>query len=617
MRKRIINTTNYSDKYVDMDVSWHVVSRDEAQNRSTGKLKVTLYASDEYTLNSIRKKLKTRSITVGGRQLLPIYFDSNSRTESGPTEHSITFYSFEETFVHNEIGELTAPVNMVVRNESYMGEDTVVFDFRIVTQNINRASVVSTSGDLIGGALSIGISRKHNLFKHNIRYEVGNQSGGIANNVDTSYRWTIPTSIATQFPNSTQGSLKLYVDCLYNGKKFATVTHFLQIRVPDTMVPTFSGVTLTDKNGTARQIMPRNNFIQIISDIQVAFSGASGINGSSIISYRAEIVGRSQTISSNNAYLGIMNWSGNAVLRAWVIDSRGRTSAKRDFPFTVHAYKSPALTFKVQRTGAKSDILSIYRTAQITPLTVSGVQKNTMTLNFKTALKGSSQFTSNNSSASGSWTNTSQLTNSLANLSGTFPLSNSYTVLGTLSDRFHSVEFQWVVGTEQVVMSYDKDGRVGIGKVAELGKAGSLDVAGDIYSGGHAIQIHPLTGGNPALGYLDRFDIDSPKKTGFGWGLISRFFSSFNSNGVIQTFFTNDKEATQIWTAHTGRAQFGRYRSWSNGDWGELCAVGIDNFYPVGSLYLSTNNTNPSTFMGGTWVSHSNSNGIYYFKRTE
>ena len=50
-------------------------------------------------------------------------------------------------------------------------------------------------------------------------------------------------------------------------------------------------------------------------------------------------------------------------------------------------------------------------------------------------------------------------------------------------------------------MSYDKNGRVGIGKVAEFGKPGSLDVLGDIYSNNKPIQQYQLTN---AYGGLSR-----------------------------------------------------------------------------------------------------------------
>jgi hypothetical protein len=110
-------------------------------------------------------------------------------------------------------------------------------------------------------------------------------------------------------------------------------------------------------------------------------------------------------------------------------------------------------------------------------------------------------------------------------MAGNYPANKSFTIIGTLSDKFTSVEFSATVATESVVMSYDKDGRVGIGKIAENGPAGSLDAAGDIYAGGKVV-----------------------------------------SGGL---------EITKT--------------------------VLLNLFYPVGAIYQSTNNTNPSTLMGGTW----------------
>ncbi|MDG9546635.1 DUF859 domain-containing protein, partial [Streptococcus pneumoniae] len=120
--------------------------------------------------------------------------------------------------------------------------------------------------------------------------------------------------------------------------------------------------------------------------------------------------------------------------------------------------------------------------AKIAPITLSGSQKNVMTLSFKVARLGSTTFTADHGRASGIWTTQHTLNNSAANMAGNYVATKSFVVIGTLSDKFTSTEFTATVATESVVMSYDKDGRVGIGKVAEQGGAGSLDVLGDIYA---------------------------------------------------------------------------------------------------------------------------------------
>ncbi|WP_232035999.1 DUF859 family phage minor structural protein, partial [Streptococcus pneumoniae] len=52
--------------------------------------------------------------------------------------------------------------------------------------------------------------------------------------------------------------------------------------IPESVKPTFSGITLTDMNTVARQLLSGNNFLQIISDIQVNFNNPSGAYGSTI-----------------------------------------------------------------------------------------------------------------------------------------------------------------------------------------------------------------------------------------------------------------------------------------------------------------------------------------------
>ncbi|CYV38555.1 phage structural protein [Streptococcus suis] len=384
---------------------------------------------------------------------------------------------------------------------------------------IPRSSSVSVSSGVIGSALTININRQSSSFKHIVRYAWGNKSGTIATNVDTSTTWTIPLDFANDIPNSTSGTGTIYVDTYSGSTKTGTQQVAFIANVPASMKPTFSGVTLTDTNGAARSLLSGNNFLQIISNIQVNFNGASGSYSSTITGYKAEIVNRNLVTNSNGGTLGIMNFSGSATIRASVVDSRGRWSDTRDVTINVIEYFAPVLSFTAQRTRQTPNIIQIVRNAKIASITLSGSQKNIMTLSFKVAPLGSASYTADNGSASGSWTTQHTLNNSPANMAGSYPANKSFTIIGTLSDKFTSVEFSATVATESVVMSYDKDGRVGVGKIAENGPAGSLDVAGNIYAGNNPIQQHQLTSNAGRSPYNAPGTLDLNTKT------INEFFA--------------------------------------------------------------------------------------------
>ncbi len=354
---------------------------------------------------------------------------------------------------------------------------------------IPRASNVSAVSGTIGSGVTINISRASDSFTHKVRYQWGNTSGDIATNVGTSVTWTIPLDFANQIPNATSGNGTVFVDT-YNGSTFiGTKSTNLTATVPESMVPTLTGITLTDSNTVAGTLVPGNNFIQIISNIKVAFSGAAGTYGSTINGFRAEIVGKNASTTANGGTLDMMNWTGDATVRAYVTDSRGRQSVARDVTINVLPYHPPVLSFDLSRVGTTSSTLQVTRRAKIAPLKVNDVQKNTLTLTFKVAEVGTTTYTPDNGSANASLTTQWELVNSKANLAGTYIGSKSYVVIGTLSDKFSSVEFKAEIATESVVMSYSRNG-VGIGKIWERG---SLDVAGPIYSGNKLIQHHQLT----------------------------------------------------------------------------------------------------------------------------
>lgn len=380
---------------------------------------------------------------------------------------------------------------------------------------IPRASNVSAVSGTIGSGVTINISRASNSFTHKVRYQWGNTSGEIATNVGTSVTWTIPLAFANQIPNATSGNGTVFVDT-YNGSTLiGTKSTSLTATVPASMVPTLTGITLSDSNTAAGTLVPGNNFIQIISNIKVAFSGAAGTYGSTVTGFRAEIVGKNVSTTANGGTLGAMNWTGAATVRAYVTDSRGRQSAARDVTINVLAYHPPVLSFDVSRVGTTSSTLQIRRRAKIAPLKVDNVQKNVLTLTFKVAEVGTTTYTPDNGSANASLTKQWELVNSPANLAGTYIGSKSYVIIGTLSDKFSSVEFKAEIATESVVMSYSRNG-VGIGKIWERG---NLDVAGPIYSGNKLIQHHQVTQDNGvAIDLKSTGDWNTITMTGFYTG---------------------------------------------------------------------------------------------------
>lgn len=358
---------------------------------------------------------------------------------------------------------------------------------------IPRTSSLSVGNCVIGNNVTININRQNDSFTHTVRYWWGDKKGTIATNVGTSCSWTIPNDFANDIPNSTSGTGTLFVDTYSGGTLTGTQQLSFTATIPANIKPTFSGLTLNDTNGVVKGLLSGNNFVQILSNVQVWFQNASGSYGSSITGYKAELVNKNQVTNSNGGTLGIMNFNGSATIRASVFDSRGRQSDTRDITINVIEYFAPVLSFSATRTRENPNIIQVVRNAKIAPITLSSSQKNVMTLTFKVAPLGSNSFSVDNGSATGTYTSVSSLSNSAANLAGNYAANKSFTVIGTLSDKFTSTEFSATIATESVVLSYDKDGRLGVGKVIERGVAGSIDAAGDIYARNKPIQQYRMT----------------------------------------------------------------------------------------------------------------------------
>ena len=561
---RFSNSSNslYLNVYIDE------VSTDISANTSTINWQLTVSRYTYYhTFN--KQGDSTLSLTLDGQNV----HSSNPVWEVWDGE--VTLASGSTTISHNSDGRKTLPFSCTFNpNNGLHGTITVSGNLGLTA--IPSSSSVSVSAGVIGSAVTININRQSSSFKHMVRYSWAGKSGTIATNVDTSTSWTIPMDFANDIPNSSSGTGTIFVDTYSGSTKTGTQSTTFTASVPSNVKPAFSGVTLSDLNGAAQNLIPNpDTFIQVISNIKVAFNGASGSYGSSITGYRAEIVGRNQATSSNGGSLGIMNYHGTIKIRASVSDSRGRWSDAREVSVTVLEYFAPALSFSIARTGSTSSTLTVTRNAKIAPLTVSGSQKNSMTLTFKVARLGTTNFQVDTGPATGSWTSISNLVNSQANLAGNYLANQSWVVIGTLEDKFTRTDFMVNVPTESVVLSYDRSG-VGVNKIREQG---ALDVKGNIYADNKPIQQYQLTANNGGLGRgsTQWDDIWNKQATEFGWRSGKYDDNPTGKNGewgLYQNFWLDSWKGVQFFTSiGTGRVFVRVYNNankWAPTQWKEI-----------------------------------------------
>lgn len=405
-------------------------SQDAANNRSTVNVQARLITNGYASMWGVTADV-TIYVNGGGAIEHP--------TINIGTGSSQLIFAHDYVVGHDDDGKKTVGIQVsVALNAAGYGSAMVAFDLPLPT--IQRASSGSvTSGDL-GTPVKISIDRKVSAFKHTLRYDWNGVTGTIASNVDTSYSWTLPMSFADKIPNATSSWGRVFIDTFNGSTKIGTTEATFTANVPDSVKPTLGSITLTDSNMAVKNLLnTANTFAEIVSDIKVAFNSATGVQGSTITGYHAEIVNKNQSTDSNNGNLGLMKWNGSAQVKAWVTDSRGRSSNVVTTDITVLEYFLPTLTFTAVRgdTDQSSDKIVVSRTAKIAPLIIGNTQKNSFKLSFKTAPFGTETFTvDTGASVNDNVTNT--LTNSKATLSGTFDIGKSYEVYGVLEDALTS-----------------------------------------------------------------------------------------------------------------------------------------------------------------------------------
>ena len=137
---------------------------------------------------------------------------------------------------------------------------------------------------ILGDSVNFSIAKKVASAKHTLRYSWYGLEGKLADNIDTSYRWTIPESFANDIPNSSSGWGTIFLDTYVDGKLINTQSKTFTAGVSLNRVkPSFSRIALADANEKTHNIIQSDkHFVSVLSKIYARFDNVQTKYGASI-----------------------------------------------------------------------------------------------------------------------------------------------------------------------------------------------------------------------------------------------------------------------------------------------------------------------------------------------
>lgn len=406
------------------------------------------------------------SVSLNGAQVA--YRDRYSAPQlSLGTYSSITLLSGTTTIAHNSDGTKTIAVaaTLDMAKASYTPGPMSISGQSITLTTIPRATAPVVSGAAtMGQAKTISLSPASSSFTHTLLYSFGSAGGTIASDVKSSVSWTPPLSLASQVPDATSGTATITCHTYSGGTLIGTKTTTVTLQVPSSVVPTISGVTLSDAtSGIAAQF---GAYVQLKSALKVQIS-ASSQYGATIRSYATTVLGTTYTGSAVTT--SPLGQSGTVQVSIKVTDSRGRT-ATTTRNISVLAYSAPQITaFSADRVDSSGNADDEGTRLKVTlNLSISPVgNKNTKQYKLLYKRKSDTSYTALQTTTPSDYSYSGTLTFTASSYPE-FSSDYGYDIRLQVSDYFTSVNSDDELQTAAVWLDLNISGKgVGIGKVSE------------------------------------------------------------------------------------------------------------------------------------------------------
>lgn len=462
--------------------NWWIVSQNVANNTTVVGWNLQLVAGSSGKISSTASK--DWSVTVNGTKY------SGTNTVGIGNNTTKTLASGQTTVAHNSDGSKTFSYSFsqefgITFSGSSIGTKSGSGTGVLTTIPRATTPTLSASSANMGDSVTINTPRASSSFTHDLAYSfAGSGWVSIATGVGTSRSWTVP-DLATRIPNATSGVMTIRCITKNGSTTVGTKTVLLTVKVPASVVPTISTVTLAEATaGLAAQF---GAYIQNKSKVKATIT-ASGAKGSTIKSYSTTFQGKTHSGSSWTS--GLLTKSGSLSMVTKVTDSRGRTASKTT-TLTVLAYSAPKVTeFVVRRVnsegkadseGTRASFSYAYSVASL-----GGKNTAAMTITYKKSTETAwSSSIQNGSSLEGSGVVLSSLE---------FPTDYQYDLRIQVKDWFGATStYTAVLPSGAVIFDIRADGLgIAFGKTSELaGVEFGWSPKGAVFGLGEAMEAIP------------------------------------------------------------------------------------------------------------------------------
>lgn len=446
------------------------------------------------------------------------------------------------TVEHKADGSLSGYAKVVFEAGSTSGgwspsSNNVSTDTKELTTIPRASSFGNITGTTIGSNMTVSINRNASTFTHTLWYTYGDRTW-IEVATDIATSQTFTLPMA--ICNSITDSTQGEIRLMLRTYSGTTIIGSDVIKTVSVSVP--SSVVPTMNNPTATRVdngVPYGwgVYVKGFSKVTIAASGAAGVYGSTIKSYSISGPGLSSTASS--ATSAVLSESGTLTYKVTVTDSRGRTVTKT-VDISVIDYAPPSLTLTAKRCLSDGTVSS------------SGTYLKIWVAFSFSSVSSKNSITSKSCSCNGV-SNTSFSNNTAFVMNANCSVSSSYTLTASVTDALgNSASVTVEIRTASRIMNVRKN-KTGIafGKFAETDNL--FEVDWDAKFNGK------LTGNDAKV----NGSLEVAGDTKISGNIVLNGSSATVSSGIIQSL-------------------------------GKL-------LYPVGAIYITYGNTNPGTFLGGTW----------------